>query len=378
MSENERYIVDFEALRGGWWNEGAFRERYRERSLRERASECRGDAAQFVRSDLPEIWRIVEQIRGAEEKKPFDGTVIFAPNGGNNGDFVGQNGAKVGDNGRSLGGKTPGAEERFRVVGQELGFDLDEVGLCHDIIEVLKSGRAQTIHARIKPAMPRSADEIVGEIGLRGGYTTYFESNPNREHNIALAIEKFNGLCVGNGQSVSFNGAVGARSEARGFKEAKIILDGEFVPGIGGGVCQASTTLFNALLLAGVTIDESHNHSLAISYVPLGRDAMVSSGTDLRFTNNTGATIYFETGFTPASSNHHGHANRHGSVFVKIYGRQRTVNYRPRVVVGETDGPEGEVSERRAATYLDTYKGERLVHTKFIRKSRYNVKRQSA
>ncbi len=94
-------------------------------------------------------------------------------------------------------------------------------------------------------------------------------------------------------EEFSFNLAIGERTAANGYQEANIIKDGTFVKGTGGGVCQVSTTLYNALLLAGVDITEVHKHSLAVSYVPLAFDAMVSWGySDLKFVNNTDVPIF--------------------------------------------------------------------------------------
>jgi len=92
------------------------------------------------------------------------------------------------------------------------------------------------------------------------------------------------------GQVFSFNQVVGPRDREHGFKEALEIVDGEFVPGIGGGVCQVSSTLYNAVLLANLPIVERTNHSKPLGYVGLGRDATVAYGArDFKFANNTGA-----------------------------------------------------------------------------------------
>jgi vancomycin resistance protein YoaR len=336
------YKVGDEMLRGGWWNERDRMERYGAKTIWERARESRN-----FKKDFPDIWRVIKQIARETEVKAFDGNIVFNANAENHAD-------------------------RFTVENARDGFDLDETRLCKDILNALRNEHHETIAAAARVARAKNPALVTARLGLRGGYTTYFESNPNREHNIALALEKFNGLVVPNGQSVSFNQIVGARSAERGFREAKIILDGEFVPGIGGGVCQASTTLFNAAMLAGLTIDKSHNHSLAISYVPVGRDAMVSSATDLVFTNRTGATVYIETGTRDATDAQAGRA------FVKIYGNKTNVKYRPRTTVTECELDDGEITpERRASTYVDAFHGEKLVNTTFVRKSRYAAKKDT-
>ena len=98
------------------------------------------------------------------------------------------------------------------------------------------------------------------------------------------------------GEILSFNTVTGERNEKNGYKQAKIISGGTFVSGYGGGVCQVSTTLYNACLLAGLEIIEVHSHSLPVSYVEPSFDAMVSIGSsDLVFRNNSGGKIIITT-----------------------------------------------------------------------------------
>ena len=119
-------------------------------------------------------------------------------------------------------------------------------------------------------------------------YTSYSASTPERKHNIKLASKSIDNTFVDVGGEFSFNLVVGERTEKRGYKKSKIIINGEFADGIGGGVCQVSTTLYNAVLLAGLEIVEYHPHSLPVSYVAPSFDAMVNSSyADLKFRNNT-------------------------------------------------------------------------------------------
>jgi vancomycin resistance protein YoaR len=330
--------VNDEILRGGWWNDTAQREY--------RAGKTLWDA-----ENLTDVWKYLKTLEREVYVKPQEGNIVFHPIAGGTGGII--------------------SEEKFTVEGGICGRSLDTKKLRYDIKKALATKKHQEIVATVREVPPPNAEEIIDKIGLRGNYTTYFESNPNREHNIALALSKFNGLVIENGQSVSFNKVVGKRTEERGFQEAKIILDGEFVPGIGGGVCQASTTLFNAVMASGMTIDKSSNHSLAISYVPIGRDAMVSSGTDLCFTNNTGTTMYFEAGTTDANENHY------GAAWVKIYGKKTPVKFKPRTQTTEMELNDGEIDPaRKSITYVDTYRGDQIVHTKLIRKSNYQAVRE--
>lgn len=130
----------------------------------------------------------------------------------------------------------------------------------------------------------------------KSSFTTYFnKDNVNRAHNIRLAAKKLDGTVVKPNERFSFNAAVGCRSEANGYLKAKVISYGSYTDGIGGGVCQVSTTLYNALLLAGF-VPRASSHSLVPSYVLPAFDAMVSdSGADLTFVNTSSSPVYISS-----------------------------------------------------------------------------------
>ena len=161
------------------------------------------------------------------------------------------------------------------------------------------------------------------ELVLRASFTTdYSTSSPERKHNIEMACKKINKTFVDVNGEFSFNLTTGIRNTANGYKNAKIIVNGKFVEGVGGGVCQVSTTLYNALLLAGLQITEYHPHSLAVSYVNPSFDAMVSYGySDLRFINNTSNPVIIY-----ASTNK-------SQVSIKIYGQPLKETYQLKSVI---------------------------------------------
>ncbi|MBD5637011.1 MAG: VanW family protein [Clostridia bacterium] len=158
--------------------------------------------------------------------------------------------------------------------------------------------------------VPALTQEILKErTKLLSSYTTRFDaSNESRVHNIRLAAEKIAGTTLLPRAEFSFNQCVGKRTAENGFKESVVIFDGEFVKGVGGGVCQMSTTLFNAALRAGMHVTESRNHSLSVSYVPPSLDAMVSEYSDLKFVNPFDTPVYLNA------------VVRGGSVTVECYG----------------------------------------------------------
>lgn len=120
-----------------------------------------------------------------------------------------------------------------------------------------------------------------------GQYTTYYNvSNVERSYNIHLSAEAINNHVVFPGETFSFNKVVGQRTKKRGYKRAPVIVRGEISEDIGGGICQVSSTLFNAVDRAGVKIGQRYSHSRRVPYVPPGRDATVSwYGPDFTFIN---------------------------------------------------------------------------------------------
>lgn len=174
------------------------------------------------------------------------------------------------------------------------GLKADEKSLISDIRLSLEGGFEDVKLKCERVRRTSSLGDVKSKTRLLSAFTTYFDqSNADRAHNISLAAQKINGCTLAPEEVFSFNAVVGERTSERGFKSAKIIENGEFVEGTGGGVCQVSTTLYNAALLAGCAITEFHPHSLAVSYVPPSCDAMVS-GTyyDLKFKNTLPENVY--------------------------------------------------------------------------------------
>ena len=133
-------------------------------------------------------------------------------------------------------------------------------------------------------------------------YETLYGGDPNRIHNVQLVARLIDGKLVAPGATFSFNQATGARTAAKGFLEAPVIINGELKTGLGGGVCQVSTTVFNTAYEAGLKITARTNHALYISHYPQGRDATVNyPDVDLRFVNDTRHWLLLRT-FVGSSS----------------------------------------------------------------------------
>lgn len=140
----------------------------------------------------------------------------------------------------------------------------------------------------LRPRPPRVKDDDLKEITTRltGFSTGLGSSSRNRIHNIRLACKAIDGTVLLPGDVFSYNAVVGPRVESAGFKEAPVIVNGELEPGTGGGICQVSTTLYNAALLADLEIVRRSHHAIPVHYVRPGRDATVVDGyIDFRFRN---------------------------------------------------------------------------------------------
>lgn len=154
--------------------------------------------------------------------------------------------------------------------------------------------------------------------------TTYSTGNYNRSTNISLAARSVNGYVLMPGETFSYNSTVGQRTAARGYKEAGVYLNGEVTTGLGGGICQVSSTLYNAILLANLEIVERSNHTFKPTYVPAGQDATVSWGApDFKFKNNRNYPIRI----TATAGN--------GSVSFNVYGLKTSDDYEVKIVSSE-------------------------------------------
>lgn len=144
------------------------------------------------------------------------------------------------------------------------------------------------ISANIKKEDLQEMDAVLGEFS-----TDYSSSEPNRKENIALGSGKFSHILLKPGDEISFLNTIGDISVENGYKTSNVIADGEFQRGLGGGICQVSTTLYNAIARADLGIVERHSHSKPIGYVPNGTDAaVVQPSKDLIFKNDFAHPVY--------------------------------------------------------------------------------------
>ncbi|WHY79582.1 VanW family protein [Neobacillus sp. WH10] len=174
---------------------------------------------------------------------------------------------------------------------------LDESELSEKIIQASAKGGDVELPLYVTESgyKPEEATQL-GEVVV-ASYTTYFNSGVvGRNKNIALSAEAIDNIIIGTQDSFSFNTTVGPSDAQHGYQPAQEIVDGKLVDGIGGGICQTSSTLYNSIDQLSVSYIEKHNHSLHVGYVPTGRDATVSyGGKDFRFKNTAGVPLLLNT-----------------------------------------------------------------------------------
>ncbi len=189
-----------------------------------------------------------------------------------------------------------------------------------DEAKALIDGNSSTYTIPLKVLYPNVTTDQIGSEAfpnqLASYSTNYSSSSSNRSTNIALATSKINGKVIMPGETFSFNSTVGQRTAQSGFKEAGVYVNGTVATGIGGGICQVSSTLYNAVLRANLEIVDRSNHEFLVGYVPIGTDATVSWGSpDFKFKNSRSYPIKISA--TTSGKN----------VYIKIWGLNESTEY---------------------------------------------------
>jgi vancomycin resistance protein YoaR len=188
-----------------------------------------------------------------------------------------------------------------RVVPAQPGVRLDAVRTTEALLQAALKRRptlrvAQLPVAEAAAKLSTAAARAMHIRDLVSSYTTEYGGIPNRIHNVQLVAHLVDEKLIAPDATFSFNQTTGERNAAKGFLEAPVIVNGELTTGLGGGVCQVSTTVFNAAFEAGLKITERTNHALYISHYPQGRDATVDyPSVDLKFVNDTGSWLLLRT-----------------------------------------------------------------------------------
>ncbi|MFA1712640.1 VanW family protein [Peribacillus frigoritolerans] len=214
-------------------------------------------------------------------------------------------------------------DEQGNILPGRVGYKLYHQAFKEEFYSFLFSGKAYKLEVPLLAIHPKVDSELLAEIREKkiGEYRTYFNvNNKNRSNNISLATEAINNYVVFPGEVFSFNQVVGKRSAEKGYLLARVIVKGEFSEGIGGGICQVSSTLFNAIDNAGLETIQRYSHTRSVPYVPSGRDATVSwYGPDFSFKNKYNQPILIRA------------KTQGGMVSIRVYSSDM-INYKLRNV----------------------------------------------
>lgn len=180
-------------------------------------------------------------------------------------------------------------DEHGQIIPEKLGTRLNRTKFISVFMKSLYGQTLKKITIPKENTFPKVDSELLSEIKSKelASYQTHFkESNKERTINIRLAAKAINNHVIFPNETFSFNNVVGKRTKEKGYKKAPVIVKGELAEDIGGGICQVSSTLFNAVNLQGIEIVERYSHSREVPYVPPGKDATVSWwGPDFVFKN---------------------------------------------------------------------------------------------
>jgi len=191
------------------------------------------------------------------------------------------------------------------IVPEMPGWQLDGPLTVERIMKAPASSKVLPVLIQLDPEISTAhLNSIRDEIGA---YRTWIGGGGNRAANIILATTSLNNYLLLPGEIFSFNAANGPRTAERGYRPAPVIVGHTVVPGLGGGVCQVSTTLYNAVLRANLEVVERYPHSQPVGYVPPGMDATVADTLDFRFRNNSDRLIMIRA------------SNWNGSIDIRVW-----------------------------------------------------------
>ncbi len=185
----------------------------------------------------------------------------------------------------------------FEITQEQKGYEMDIDNTIPKVEQMLKQNQGGIVEPEIIVTEPKITKEQNQQVtDLIGSYTTTYSSNAwGRNENLRVGSENINGTLLAPGEVFSMNVGLGPQTYENGYKDAGVYVDGKVEQGVAGGVCQITSTLYNAVILAELEVVERFPHSMTVGYVPLGRDAAVAGDyKDLKFRNDTEYPIYIE------------------------------------------------------------------------------------
>lgn len=265
----------------------------------------------------------------------------------------------------------PDEDEPFVIQSEKPGTKLNIQSAMNDIMTLASAGQSGVYELKPELLLPQvTRAQLEDTVKLRSIASTAIDSSSteNRNHNIRLSLSRFNGKVIKPGELFSFNNVVGPRTLSAGFAEALEYAYGDLVTGVGGGVCQASTTLYQAVVTAGLSVVKRYPHSGKVDYTEMGQDATVyltrDRNIDFQFKNNTPGDIYISARVRNARN-----SSRKLVTEIRVFGQSlgENVTYRLRSeVVSIIPPPEEKKYQNDNTGLVVTYKDEEKLKTKAI------------
>ncbi len=272
---------------------------------------------------------------------------------------------------------------KFEITPEINGQRINYKELEYKTLKSLYTGEVVNIPVDI--VKPEITKEKLKNIDTRLAlFITYYnKSNTSRANNIRLSTQAINGKVLLDEEVFSFNGITGCRDEEAGYKKANVIIKGELISSIGGGVCQVSSTVYNAALLSGMEIVERYNHSMPVNYIAKGRDATVSYGyLDFKFKNTSGYPVYINANA------------QNGRLIVQMFGNKENLSKQIKINSHVTErvepkietiidhslkGGQRKIEQQgtygyKVETYKLVYNGDKLIEKILISKDYYKPK----
>ncbi|MDP4084144.1 MAG: VanW family protein [Bacillota bacterium] len=214
-------------------------------------------------------------------------------------------------------------DKKGNILPEKVGYQLYKKAFLEKFYSYFFNNGPSYLEIPLLAVYPRVDSEVLADISSKriGRYITSFNAqNKTRSNNIRLAVEAINNSVIFPGESFSFNQVVGKRTEKKGYLRAPVIIRGELSQDIGGGICQVSSTLFNAVDNAGLQIIQRFSHSREVPYIPKGRDATVSwYGPDFVFKNKYNQPILIQA------------KTLGNKLIIKIFSSD-VIEYKPKVI----------------------------------------------
>lgn len=245
---------------------------------------------------------------------------------------------------------------KFVFTKEAYGRRVDKEKLGELINDAIINGK-EIVEIPVTAVQPKATEAILSKSTQKiASFTTRYTKVPNRVNNIKLAAGYINGTVLMPGDIFSANKTIGQRTVERGFKEAGVYVNGKVDTGVGGGICQVSTTIYNAALLGNFKIIERYNHSMPVSYVKPGRDATINwGGADFKFKNSSNYPLYIQV------------IANESQITVNFY----SYNENPGQKVELSTETIQEDGKTKYKTYRRIFRGDKLVTSELLSKDFY-------